>query len=284
MKIPNQIKTCVAFIGYENQTNGQFEPAGSVLFTGGYGDESGTISPVYSVTAKHVIDGLKSRGVQDTVIRMNAVEGAAHTLGMMRVNIDQWFSHPDDKSIDVSITVTGIPAEAEHRVLSRESYVTPEKLKEFEVDVGDEVFMTGLFRHRIGKGKNIPIIRVGNLAAVDEERIEIPGFGEMDAYLIEARSIGGLSGSPVFLNLGHSRTIAGQQKVWPAHDPAHFFLGIIHGHYDVEEEAVDATAEDAKKPDTAYINTGIAMVTPYYNVIKVINAFEAQFKKDADEA
>ena len=43
----------------------------------------------------------------------------------------------------------------------------------------------------------MPILRMGNLAAYPQERVQVEGV-EMDAYLIEARSIGGLSGSPVF--------------------------------------------------------------------------------------
>ena len=78
--------------------------------------------------------------------------------------------------------------------------------------MGDEVFVVGLFRHRHGTQRNIPIVRVGNLAALTEEKVATNDFGLVDAYLIEARSIGGLSGSPVFLNLWVVRHVEKQVK------------------------------------------------------------------------
>jgi hypothetical protein len=51
--------------------------------------------------------------------------------------------------------------------------------------------------HHTGDLKNVPIVRVGNLASYPSEQIQTRAFGRMEAYLIEARSIGGLSGSPV---------------------------------------------------------------------------------------
>jgi hypothetical protein len=90
--------------------------------------------------------------------------------------------------------------------------ITAEHMQEHEVAVGDEVFITGLFSQRHGTRRNIPIVRVGNLACMTEEKVSTNYFGDMDAILIEARSIGGLSGSPVFLNLGITRIIKKQIK------------------------------------------------------------------------
>jgi len=102
-------------------------------------------------------------------------------------------------------------------------------------------------------------VRVGNLAALDEENVET-AMGPLDAYLIEARSVGGLSGSPVFLNLGTSRYKKGQQ-VTSHRGPIILLLGLIHGHFDVPFAQVVADAESlGLTPEK--INTGIAIVTP----------------------
>jgi hypothetical protein len=71
---------------------------------------------------------------------------------------------------------------------------------------------------------------VGNLAALSEEKISIGSGKEIEGYLIEARSIGGLSGSPVFLNLGSVRSIGGQVKHALGIPTRIFLLGLIHGH------------------------------------------------------
>jgi hypothetical protein len=94
-----------------------------------------------------------------------------------------------------------VPDGWDHLVLPIEMSATPDQVRANEVSLGDEVFIVGLFRHHHGTRKNIPIVRVGNLAALTEEKVATK-LGLLDAYLIEARSIGGLSGSPVFLNLG----------------------------------------------------------------------------------
>lgn len=137
--------------------------------------------------------------------------------------------------------------------------------KEYNISLGDEVFIVGLFRHHVGSLKNIPIVRVGNLAALNEEKVVTPS-GERDAYLIEARSIGGLSGSPVFFNLGSVRAFGEDLKFLKK--PIFILSGLIHGHYDVENLNEDNANEDSLTPEK--INTGIAIVTPIHKVIETI--------------
>ena len=76
---------------------------------------------------------------------------------------------------------------------------TDETMQKHEVGAGRRVvFITGLFRHYHGNQRNISIVgEFGNIACLIEEKIQTKDFGEIDAYLVEARSIGGLSGSPV---------------------------------------------------------------------------------------
>jgi hypothetical protein len=113
--------------------------------------------------------------------------------------------------------------------------------------------------------KNIPIVRVGNLAALNEEKISTDSFREMEGYLIECRSTGGLSGSPVFLNLGSTRSIGGKYAQGVA---AIFLLGLIHGHFVSEPHL----GEEGPRPGA--INAGIAIVVPVKNILAVIKAFE----------
>jgi len=95
-------------------------------------------------------------------------------------------------------------------------------------------------------------------------------FGDIDAYLVESRSIGGLSGSPVFAHLSTPRInedgtlnkeIKLMRHLW--------LLGIIHGHYDVKTPNEDIAVEDAIKEEA--INMGIAIVTPVEKIIDVLN-------------
>ena len=94
----------------------------------------------------------------------------------------------------------------------------------------------------------------------------------LDAYLIEARSIGGLSGSPVFVNLGNSRIIDGKSMKSKG-GPVCFLIGLIHGHYDNNADEIDIL-EDFENEQTSRVNTGIAIVTPINHLINHLKQIE----------
>lgn len=172
----------------------------------------------------------------------------------------------------------GIPAEADHLVIPFSMCASDKTFDEHEVALGDEIFISGLFRHHFGKSRNIPIVRTGNLAALSEERIKTRGLGEIDAFLVEARSIGGLSGSPVFLNLGVTRQIGGQVKFTTGNGPIFFLLGLIYGHFDSPGGEVDAAEIEADASTNEKVNAGIAIVVPIEKVREVIRVYEAGAK------
>jgi hypothetical protein len=63
----------------------------------------------------------------------------------------------------------------------------------------------------------------------------------------EARSIGGLSGSPVFVSMAPTRIIDGHtQFTWGAQ---FLSLGLMHGHFDIrnlnEDSAIDSLSDAA---------------------------------------
>jgi hypothetical protein len=176
----------------------------------------------------------------------------------------------------------GFPHDCDHLVLPYSLAVNDHIMKEHEIGIGDEVFITGLFHHHYGISKNIPILRVGNLACVDEEKISTK-YGSMAAYLIEARSIGGLSGSPVFLNLGVTRTIGGRVTRAVGGGPVYFLLGLIHGHYDADQNDVDIHSQDSFSLSPPQINMGIAVCVPFHSIDEVIVTYEDLFRQPPDE-
>lgn len=274
MKVPKDITKCVAFVCYLDLVTETLIPIGSVFFIGRI-KEGRNNDPVYAVTAKHVIEGLLKMAVEDIYILMNTNESSPTSREFFKTHIKNWFSHTDT-SIDVAIIKMGIPTSCDHLVLPIETFVTPAILEKNEVGLGDNVFITGLFKHHSGQNKNIPIVRTGNIASFDDEQITTEDYGPISAYLIEARSIGGLSGSPVFLNLGHVRNIKGQVQHWNGTEPAFFLLGLIHGHYDSTATDIDTLSPDNTALINEKINTGIAIVVPYYSIVKTVELFESQ--------
>jgi hypothetical protein len=67
---------------------------------------------------------------------------------------------------------------------------------------------------------------------------------ERELYLIEMRSIAGLSGSPVFALSSVTNT--------------YFLIGIIHGHHSIKESETT-------------LHTGMALVTPIKRLWEILN-------------
>jgi hypothetical protein len=88
-------------------------------------------------------------------------------------------------------------------------------------------------------------------------------------YLIEARSIGGLSGSSVFLHLSDTRIKERNgAKIWRNQISFHL-LGLVHGHWDMPEARTDDILEDSMQNER--LNVGIAIVVPATRIAEVIN-------------
>ena len=268
MHIPREILKTVAFVCFRNKISGSLVPVGSSFFLGIQPDANVPwASNVFITTARHVIDGLAAQGSESCVIRMNA-KSPNQTFVEIEIPISEWKFNKTDDSIDVAICEHGLPADADHLVLPMTLGASDAILSEYGVDIGEDVFVSGLFAHHFGNEKNIPIVRVGNIAAMNEERIKTRK-GDMDAFLIEARSIGGLSGSPVFINFGAMRQV-GNSTLLGAPGPQHVLLGLIHGHFDVKKNDIssDQITEDAIKDS---VNAGIAIVVPFEAIKETIS-------------
>jgi hypothetical protein len=127
-------------------------------------------------------------------------------------------------------------------------------------------FAIGLFTSFSGQNRHFPIARIGNLAMLPTERIPVQDFDPMEVYLAEGRSIGGLSGSPVFVRQTINTTIAdpnGKQVPFAGTGPIHF-LGLIHGHWNLP-----VSLEKSSKAEA--VNMGISIVVPAYKIAEVLN-------------
>jgi hypothetical protein len=141
--------------------------------------------------------------------------------------------------------------------------------------LGDETFAIGLFRSHHGAQRNIPIVRIGNISALPEEPIRTThGCGFVDGYLVEMRSIAGLSGSPVFVDRPEIPPTGFFPDPHFASDPEnvnwfrYHFLGLIHGHFDVPNPIEDMANEDDGR--SAGINTGMGIVIPGKMVLETL--------------
>jgi hypothetical protein len=138
------------------------------------------------------------------------------------------------------------------------------------VGPGDDLYFPGLFKHHKGTLANIPILRMGNIAAMPGELIDTACYGQQRAYLAEAHSIGGLSGSPVFIDLGLHRggagiVIRGDKSPGRVH-----FLGLIHGHFNSHGGA-DSVNDADMIGRLESTNSGIVIVIPGREIESVLD-------------
>jgi hypothetical protein len=269
MRVDDAIRKCVCFVGYK-LADDSFRFAGSAFWLGNDVPGTSKSRSVHVVTAKHVVESIAAKGLSEVWLRLNHLDGSSRWIA---TDLENWATHDSDRSIDVSVLRLGIPNGFDHLVFPQSLCISPEKMRENDVGLGEEVYVVGLFRHHHGNKKNIPIVRVGNLASVGEEKIFNSELGEMDAILIEARSIGGLSGSPVFLNLGRVRVVGGRLVFAQGH--MEFLLGLVHGHFDTPKSVVDAVTQDDRSDiSVERVNTGIAVVVPVHSILAVIESVE----------
>lgn len=140
MLVPDDVRKCVGFLGLK-LANGDYRLAGSVFFLGRDKPGDSKADPVYAVTARHVIDAIRGTGVEEVWLRLNLRDGLSNWF---KTNIKDWFVHPTDRTIDVAILKAGLNDTFDHLVFPYSLCITDERMKENEVGLGDEVFITAM--------------------------------------------------------------------------------------------------------------------------------------------
>jgi hypothetical protein len=275
------ILSCTGFV----MENGHLSGSGFFAFV--YEDE---FTLTYFITAKHVVwNEWRKRGAKfppdgEVTIRINR-----HRSGIKEINLkrSEWLYH-EDRFVDLcAVPIT----EPEHRYLS-EGDVSPIHITNLaasfsspgiraeQMMLGDEVFITGAFLQRLGETKNIPIVRTGNIAALCEEPVEFLS-PRHPAYLVETRSLGGISGSPVWFDpttrLGRSGRAWGPAAVTNAEtgktsEPTvivpYRLVGMVLGTWSSPTD-IDFVSREEAKTDAEW-NTGISVVIPDFRIMEFL--------------
>jgi hypothetical protein len=205
MQIPNEMRDSVVFLYCVVQ--GETRPAGTAFFVA-YNIVPESPGNAFHVvlTAHHVIDSIR-RLSDDGIVRMRLNTKGGGTA-WFHCPVDSW--RHDDPNVDCALLPWYPPDELDAKYAAWQlagGTATDEEMANQQIGIGDEIFMVGLFRRHLGRDQNEPIVRVGNIAALPAEPIKSKKYPSMRAILVEARSIGGLSGSPVFVHMGYMRWI-----------------------------------------------------------------------------
>jgi hypothetical protein len=276
MRVPDYILECVGFLGdvargaeadsFNHDATAFFVTVPSEVEHGG--------DYHYLVTAKHNVRG----GRRNIALLVNTSLGK--DLAFPDNQPDQWYFHPTDSTTDIAVACFVPNPDWDITTIPITALLTDAEIKKRDIGVGDEVFFPGLFWNAVGAHKNTPILRMGNLAMFPNEPISVDYLSRwttrmapaelMEAYLVEARSIGGISGSPVFVKETLAIKARDRDGVLTQFQGASRFhlLGLMHGHWDVKESEINSPQII---PTARGVNFGIAVVVPANKILETIN-------------
>lgn len=269
MRVAPEVIQSVAFIGIE--VGGRFTPiaTGALMAVPYEGHEFTVLA-----TARHILDDhAKSR----LSYRLNRRSGGCDTIPL-----DMPPVMFDDPAIDVAF----IPVSPGFEVyeytstpLDRVFWKLQREKLEIDAAPGDEVSVIGLYSSHHGLTRNLPVVRIGRIAALPVEPVITPR-GHAFGYLVELHSILGLSGSPVFQNIFPLRVKDG--VISAIKRTLYFPLGIQVGYHLVEskEDQIlvpqhqgDPVDQGAGRPydplRSDELRTGFSVVVPFERLLEL---------------
>lgn len=180
-RIPDDVLECVVYLYPSIAAANAGEKLGGSGFVVRVDQEGADF--YYIVTNKHVIDA------GSTTVRFNT-----------KANIHEAFDWDERnwiRSAEADLAIFPFPdppRDLKVRSIITGQFLRDETVKALDIGMGDDVFFAGRFVNAEGSDRNRPSLRFGNIAQTDTLMID----GE-ESYVVEARSIPGYSGSPVFV-------------------------------------------------------------------------------------
>src|SRR5262249_14449914 len=140
--------------------------------------------------------------------------------------------------------------------------------------IGSEVLFVGRFMGFDGQESNRPSVRFGNISICPPVVINIPRANQthpQESFLVEARSLPGYSGSPVYwLRQVPRRSGDYTITLQPAY--AAKLLGVDHGHLPQWDDVYE---QDQKTPSWARLrvnlNSGMMVVIPAWKIRELLD-------------
>jgi hypothetical protein len=287
VQVAEEFLNCTAFLG--QGIGDGFVAAGTCFFVQITEDE---LTFPYAVSARHVVrpyqcDRTQTPNPDSIAMRINVKEQP--TTRLFATNRADWVPHPD-RFIDICVypfnfmaaeapDIGGGTLEINTLMVDIEPFpprhsvlLTDELRRHWRFSLGDEVFIPSLFVGRLGDRRNIPVVRVATIAAMDREPVAY-GSPRRPAYLVETKSLGGTSGAPVFFHTkASSRTEGVLQRDQQTGDfvTPYLLLGMLIGAHGGQYEDDFVTDNPVVLKDVEF-NAGISIVLPISQVMEVIH-------------
>ena len=204
----------------------------------------------FAVTNRHVIKG------GSTVVRVSTVDDDVDIMDLTEQN---WLVHPDH---DLAIARLDLNVDRHRiRLVVANNFLTEDIVREQRIGPGDDCFMVSRFVAHDGRQRNTPSVRFGAIAQMPTEKIRLDDGSEQESFLVEARSIAGHSGSPVFVYI----PIPGSPF---QHGP--WLLGVDHCHLFATETVYSrSTGRPVNDDWLVRGNTGMMGVVPAWRLAEM---------------
>lgn len=274
MRISDDLRRCVVFLGHESGDDGSdFKAAGTAFFVAYKGHR-------YLVTAQHVAAGL---GDDPFLMRLNREDGGADNVHCDPIEHEmRWYSNTADPSVDLSVLPVHIAFKANgyDGQLLREEYFDPEALKRWGIGIGDVCYTVGLFRLMQGGKRNLPVVHTGYIALMPgDERIPVRDWlgpkgttnrRHVEGYLVQTQNLQGLSGSPVFVrptfDLEEFPLSEDETTTARIHHHGVHLLGVWTGSWDAPADEIMAV----EVGDAVRVPVGFGTVAPAAKLIEIL--------------
>lgn len=229
---------------------------------------------LYAVTNDHVIKGGAS------VIRLNTVQGDCE---VMEIPPGGWISHP--KGDDVAACNLSFDSSLyKFKAFPLDQLITRERMQKTQIGPGDDTYLIGRFISHEGRQRNLPTVRSGIVSMMPWEKIDTRR-GQKEGFLVEVKSIGGYSGSPVIVSVPVTRY--SNNIPIPIGGPVPsgmFLLGIDCEHIAWREELFHKDKGKLIKTNfTVQSNTGMAFVVPAWKILDILNSNPLKEEREKDK-
>lgn len=276
-RIRDEILECAVYLyrSIDEALKGE-NAGGSGFLVGVPMERSDSYYHTFAVTAGHVV---RESGCR--VVRLNTLDGGVDAIP---IEPEDWVHHPagDD------LTVCFLSADdAVHRAacIPTSLFITEENIREYGIGPGDEVFMVGRFLGHDGRQQNLPTVRFGNISRMHGEKIRHPRRGiQQESFLVEARSLSGYSGSPVFVYVPPFSQRPGKDAIG-AFSVGPALLGIDWCHLH-SKEPVREKGEDGPPVEEGWwvkTNSGMMGVIPVWKLVELLDTPEVKTMVEEEE-
>lgn len=284
MALPIAATKCVVFLGYQDGPEGtaRIKAFGTGFFL--KGGRKVVPGGCYLVTAKHVAEKLDP----PFVIRLNKKGGGAGIHEIEKIGEIKWYTHKDS-TVDIAVTPFEPPDWADVVPFSADHSLRVFKMESKRIDAGDLTYVVGLFHLLHGKEENLPVVHTGRIAMLPKtERIPVDGQ-EVEGYLVQANTLSGCSGSPVFAQ----RTLAVQIPTNMLNEKYHkdtkplnadiagslWLLGVWQSSWKVKGSQIVSVTADVNDTNTELAPLGIGVVVPAIKLLQVLDDPELRARR-----